>query len=338
MKRRYYLALVIAILCGVVLLLFWKNQPDLTEPIQSAIARESSTPKPPAPPSQSDASLPPPNPLLANQETQEQKLNRLFSYPINFYGKVIDEHGNPVEGAQVRFSAPSYFLNIQQGSQDGPASGPDGRFSITGKTGAGIQVSVSHPKYYSTDRSHGQFTYFENTEQNPSESSPAVFVLRKKGDAEPLVKDKQVLRNVPKSGQPVRVGLSSKSAADLTIQAWTSPRPAEAANNAPFDWKVRVEVPGGGLVAYEDAYQFEAPAEGYAPSVEFAMPAGGVDGKWRDRFDETFFVKLANGNYARMRFQMIAGGSHFAVVESYYNPSGSRNLEYDPSKTASANP
>ena len=32
-------------------------------------------------------------------------------------------------------------------------------------------------------------------------------------------------------------------------------------------------------------------------------------------------MKLGNGNYARMRFQLVAGGNHFAVVESYYNPS-----------------
>jgi hypothetical protein len=258
----------------------------------------------------------------------------MFLNAVNFYGKVVDETGSPVEGASIRYSVPSNLAEIGKGTGQGPTTDSGGLFSITGKTGAGITVFASHPNYYSTNQSSGQFKYFENTEKNPSLSNPAIFVLRKKGDAEPLVKEKQVLRNVPKNGQSVRVGLAGANGGDLTIQAWTSPRPAGAANNMPFDWKVRVEVPGGGLVAYDDAYQFEAPAEGYVPSVEFAMPASGIDGKWRDRFEETFFVKLANGNYARMRFQMIAGGNHFAVVESYYNPTpGSRNLEYDPNKS-----
>ena len=331
MKRRHFLALAALILTGLAFLLLWKiAQPELTQTAEPSMAAEN------VPPDQAKTAivLPTPDPSLANHESQEEKLKRLFSNTINFYGKVIDQDGNPVDGARVRFSAPSSFLDIEQGSVDGPTSGTDGTFAITGKSGAGIQVSVSHPSYYETQKSHGQFTYFENTEKNPSSSNPAIFVLRKKGEAEPLLKQKQVLRNVPKNGQPVRVGLAGQNGADLSIQAWTSPRPAGAANNAPFDWKVRVEVPGGGLVAYGDAYQFEAPEGGYAQFVEFAMPATGVDGKWRDRFEETFFIKLANGNYARMRFQMIAGGNHFAVVESYYNPTpGSRNLEYDPNKS-----
>jgi len=279
------------------------------------------------------SSLPPPNPNLPKPVSEEDRWEPMFLNAVNFYGKVVDETGSPVEGASIRYSVPSNLAEIGKGTVQGPISDSSGLFSITGKTGAGITVFASHPNYYSSDQSSGQFKYFENTEKNPSSYKPAIFVLRKKGDAEPLVKEKQVLRNVPKDGQPVRVGLSSTSASDLTIQAWTSPRAQGAANNFPFAWKVRVEVPGGGLAAYEDAYQFEAPEEGYARSVEFLMPESGINGKWRSDFEGTFFVKLASGNYARMRFQMIAGGNHFAVVESYYNPTpGSRNLEFDPAK------
>lgn len=64
-------------------------------------------------------------------------------------------------------------------------------------------------------------------------------------------------------------------------------------------------------------------------AIEFEMPFAGIDGKWRDLFEQTYFVKLESGGYVRMRFQMIGSGGYVAVVESYYNPSGSRNLEYD---------
>lgn len=325
MKRRRYLLLAVLVCCLVAALwLFGKRQSSIL-PAQEA----------PSVPSRmanlSSPSPPPPNPTLPKPIPQEIRWEPMFLNAVNFYGKVVDEEASPIDGASVKYSVPSNLAQIGKGTVQGPNTDSNGLFSITGKIGAGITVFVSHPNYYSSDQSSGQFSYYGNTDRNPTVSKPAVFVMRKKGTAEPLVKLKQVLKSVPTDGRSVQVGVTGNSVGDLTVQAWTSPRPAGAANNAPFDWKVRVEVPGGGLVAYEDAYQFEAPQEGYAPSVEFAMPAGGINGKWRDRFAETYFVKLGNGNFARMRFQMIAGGNHFAVVESYYNPKpGSRNLEFDP--------
>jgi hypothetical protein len=281
-------------------------------------------------PTQSQLSAPT---RITQDKQKEEIIKEYFSKRIDFYGLVKDGDGHPVENANVEYSVYSDWLSPNPKTAHGIQSDVGGRFSITSKQGASIFVKVTHPDYYETGQSYINMSFAQPVDPLPTSSNPFIFVLRKKGDAEPLVKDKQVLRNVPKNGQPVRVGLSGRSATDLTIQAWTSPRPVGAANNAPFDWKVRVEVPGGGLVANEDQFQFQAPESGYAPAIEYDMPASGIDGKWRDRLEQTYFVKLGNGNYARMRFQMIAGGNHFAVVESYYNPSGSRNLEYDPNMT-----
>lgn len=338
MRRRHYILIGAVALCIAALLYVFGRPPttfQVTSPAEPAKIAKHETPSPTSTPLPSP---PAPNPNLSQQETHEEKLRMIFSHSINFYGMVVDEQGVPVEGARVRYSVPSSFLEIQKGTVEGPVTDTKGMFSITGKRGAGIYVSVSHPDYYETDQSYRQFSYFENTADNPTPTSPAEFVLRRKGTAEPLLKLKQVVRSLPKDGRPVQVGLTGDKAGDMTLQAWTSPRPEGAPNNAPFAWKVRLAVPGGGLVAYKDEYQFEAPENGYAPGIEFEMPLAGIDGKWRDRFEQTYFVKLGNGNYARMRFQMVAGGNHFAVVESYYNPSGSRNLEYDPIKATSSNP
>jgi hypothetical protein len=339
MKRRHYVliaGLAVAVFL-IAIFYFSSKQPSASEEKNPSIAAPTSKEiQSPGTtfvvPSAPDPALP--NVGAAQQQIQERRWDAVFAHAVNFYGKVVDENGTPIQGASVHYSVPSNLLQIGKGTIEGPMTDVNGLFSITGKTGAGITVIVAHSDFYSTDQSAKQFSYFRETERNPSASDPAVFVLRKKGVAEPLLKLKQVLRNMPKDGRTVQVGLTGEKAADVTVQAWTSPRPAGAANNAPFAWKVRVEVPGGGLVANADQFQFEAPENGYAPAVEYEMPASGIDGKWRDRFEQTYFVKLGNGDYARMRFQMIAGGNHFAVVESYYNPSGSRNLEYDPNLTA----
>ena len=55
--------------------------------------------------------------------------------------------------------------------------------------------------------------------------------------------------------------------------------------------------------------------------------------KWQPQAERSYFLKLANGCYARIEFKMIAGGDHYFKIESYLNPSGSRNLEYDPKKS-----
>lgn len=338
MKRRYYVLLagLLVVACFIAIYFPSNHQPASKEKKPSIAApapKEMQSPK-------STAAAPPapvpalPIPSAAQQEIQERKWDTVFANAVNFYGKVVDENGTPIQGARVRYAVPSNLLQIGKGTSEGPLTDGNGLFSITGKTGAGITVIVAHPDFYNTDQSSRQFSYFRETDRNPNASNPAVFVLRKKGTSEPLLKLKQVVRTVPKDGRAVRIGLSGEKAGDMTVRAWTSPRAQGAANNAPFAWKVRVEVPGGGLMANEDQFQFQAPESGYAPAIEYDMPASGIDGKWRDRLEQTYFVKLGNGNYARMRFQMIAGGNHFAVVESYYNPSGSRNLEYDPNITA----
>ncbi len=320
-----------------VFLLWPKASPQKAK--ESTIAQTQPERPEPSPNGQeSKAALNSPEFFHERAKKNEDGLTKALKTPIDFYGIVLDQHDQPVSGAQVVYSIVSTFDFVNPKQQTGKVSGPDGRFSIVGKQGASIYVKVSHPDYLFSPSAQQTFSFYQNPnvvkkEQLPAQDQPAVFRLIKKGIAEPLLKLKQVLRNVPKNGQMVRVGLTEEKAGDMTVQAWTSPRPAGAANNAPFAWKVRVEVPGGGLLAYKDQYQFEAPEGGYVSSVEFEMPAGGIDGKWRDRLDQAYFVKLSNGNYARMRFQMIAGGAHFAVVESYYNPSGSRNLEYDPNIT-----
>lgn len=336
-RRNWFGWSAFALIVVIIVLLWTKSAAHKAN--ESPITKTTS--EMPEPPSKAGESKPAVNSseyFHDRGKRNEEGLTSALATPIDFFGIVLDQHNQPVPGAQVAFSIVSTLDFVNPKQQTGELSGEDGRFSVLGKRGASIFVKVSHSDYFFSPSAQQTFSFYQNpdavkNEQLPGRAQPAVFRLIKKGDAEPLLKQKQVLRNVPKNGQPVRVGLAGPNGGDLNIHAWTSPRPAGAANNAPFDWRVRVEVPGGGLLAYEDVYQFEAPAEGYTPSVEFAMPAGGIDGKWRDRFEGTFFVKLANGNYARMRFQMIAGGNHFAVVESYYNPTpGSRNLEFDPAK------
>jgi hypothetical protein len=281
-----------------------------------------------------------------NQQIREsqEKAQQFFSHRIDFYGIVHDEKGQPVSGAEVVYKAPSSLAEAwkDEGKQGG-VSGPDGKFAITGQRSGGITVWVRHPDYYTTERSLIEMTYGDS--DPPTRDKPAEFILRKKGVTEALVKMEQ-RPNIPRDGSHVAIGLQSKDAKDIELWTWFAP---DAANKPrePYDWKLHLSVPAGGLIAYENQFQFEAPRDGYALEFMFEMPAKGRDGRrWTSSWKRSFFVRLVNGHYARFNLEMYCGGpdpgrtggDNFAVIESYYNPSGSRNLEYDPAKKIEGKP
>jgi hypothetical protein len=262
---------------------------------------------------------------------QVEASRTFFSHRIDFYGLVQDEAGNPIPGTNVTYHVASSLLeammSVERPQKDsiGPQTGADGRFSITGKRGAGIWVTVAHPDYY-PEKSRADLDYNNILpEDRPTREKPVEFSLRRKGVAEPLLSLSRTL-DVPKDGKPVAFGLASKEGNDILVQVWTDSGPR------PYAWRMRIKVPGGGLALYEGKHQFLAPEEGYLPVFDFSMPVEGVNGHWDSQYRASFFVQLPGSRYARMRFEMIAGGDHFAVIESLYNPSGSRNLEFDRNK------
>ncbi len=164
----------------------------------------------------------------------------------------------------------------------------------------------------------------------------AIFVLRAKGEAEPLVKVESFIK-VPRNGTPVEVSLGTGQSVpagkgDFRVEAWTQDQGKDARGR--YDWRCRVTAPGGGLMERNGAYAFEAPVEGYKPSDVIEMPKTAE--RWNPQVTRQYFAKLANNTFARVEFEMVAGGDHFFRITSFVNPSGSRNLEYDASKQAPA--
>jgi hypothetical protein len=92
-------------------------------------------------------------------------------------------------------------------------------------------------------------------------------------------------------------------------------------------------VTGGGLQPRTGEFDFVAPTDGYQGNDVLDMPASATP--WSKQMSREYFLKLANGDYARISFTMRAGGAHFFSITSYLNPvPGHTNLEYDPNQTA----
>jgi hypothetical protein len=253
-------------------------------------------------------------------------------------GKVVDERGNVVSDATVNLSASDNPNPMGEGSKYQRSTDADGLFSITGIHGIALNVEVSKEGYYQTAESRGTTSYVvKNNTDRPISTfeNPAIFLLRKKGEAAELVHVPERPVRVPKDGSPVEIALETGQVVtaghgDLRIECWTKDQEIDAQGN--YSWHCRVSVPGGGLMKREGEYDFEAPTEGYQSQDDISPP----DERWSPKAERQYFVKTADDHYARVNLRVRTGGEHFVVLEAYYNPKiDSRNLEYDPSKQAS---
>ena len=83
-------------------------------------------------------------------------------------------------------------------------------------------------------------------------------------------------------------------------------------------------VPGGGLIQTDEEFPFLAPESGYQEFDQWNVGAT----NWTESLDKQYYVKLRDGNFGRVKLRVIGvpGRADFRM-ESFLNPSGSRNLE-----------
>jgi len=97
-----------------------------------------------------------------------------------------------------------------------------------------------------------------------------------------------------------------------------------------FSWWYRISVPSGGLARRTHEFDFVAPENGYVEALEGRINA--TDFSWRGAFNGDYFIRLPNGTFGRVTFSISSGRDSFIfrIDHAAINPTGSRNLEYDP--------
>lgn len=306
------------------------GQPSASSHSSSPIAESIETNPPRIAPVSHDASTTLPSTTAKLDSSFDE-----WRTPIQFYGQVIDENTNPVPEAQIHFIWTD--LSPSGNAERVATSDANGFFTLGGVSGKHLIVEVSKAGYYSYQPFGASFFYAgENHNFVPESANPVVFRLKKRGVAEPLIHIQAPLGGpkafkIPRNGQPVEISLATGKSVpsgegDLRVRCWTDDQGKQAGQK--YAWKCEIAVPGGGLTQYSDDLQFEAPPDGYHPTdtiqwLETADP-------WSSHGFAKYFLKLPNGMFARINFEMVAGGDHFFRIESFFNPSGSRNLEYDP--------
>ncbi len=334
-KRNFlWITLIMVGIFGIVLFIFRGNERQADAPAEpTKMLNQGAPPNKFSPP----RGVPVKNgghgddPAIVQEKLKEIVANR----PINFYGKIVDENNSAIPGASIQLAwtkwAPEGYSEVMIKSDN------DGLFSLTDVEGRRLLVNVSKGGYHPPSSSDNSFEYGDASDRRyhqPDPNNPVVFVLTQKGKAEPLIKTDipgfGKTAQLPKDGTEVEFDINKgqivkAGEGQIRISLYIG---QTTKTEKKFDWKCRLSVPGGGIQQRKHALAFQAPAEGYLPFTEIEI-AKSDDKQWRGDVQQTFFIKLANGSFGRLDFFVLARNGGFQL-QSFINPTGSRNLELDP--------
>jgi hypothetical protein len=328
------LIITFAVMCALIYFAWWsggwpssrqaRSSTRSTATARPAGVAGSSTPRQAAlTPSHANA--------VARRREGIQKVVGALQTPIAFYGRVVDQNGEPVPNAAVEYSTIDRF--DADGSKYKGESDASGNFAISGIQGAVLTVGVGKSGYYSIHgRSDGAFAYGVGTDSTrrspPTKENPSIFVLHKMGPTEPLISLSSRQINVPPNGNPLTLDLATGrlQSGNLQIESWIGDTSTRR-----FNWRYRLSVSNGGIAQRNGQFDFEAPSDGYRDSIEVNMLVNSET--WSSSISKDYFARLPDGRYARFSVTFYPGKRNFVVLESYLNPTpGDRNLEFDPAK------
>ena len=283
--------------------------------------------------------------------TDEQKRDRIAevrevikraNQQVRFFGQVIDQDGAPLPGVKVRLSLKRTEETLPGVSRDvldciDETSDAQGLFGLTGKSGSLLTVQSLEKSGYEAPYVGNRAYWYEEIvagrKFTPDEAKPELFCMWKKVGAERLAHADKFYGIVP-DGRSYTVDIlngkkiEGGAAGDFKVSIR---RPQAVAAGAKYDWGCVIEGIGGGVIETQDEFMYRAPESGYLSHYEVNVSAS--DPQWSDRAQRRFYLKSRDGRvYARVDVEILANYQDKAVfsVKYFANPSGSRNLEYDP--------
>jgi hypothetical protein len=253
--------------------------------------------------------------------------------PVHFYGKVVDQSGQPVEGAKI-----SLLMVISLVEQYDTATQPvtlqtdqKGNFTLAGYTAYGItKITVAKEGYELSKKTILSYKFGIIPTYTPDPKNPVVFRMWKKAGNEKLISSAW-RGKVACDGTTNRFDLvngSQGNDGNLKITCTRTPLNYERTNGPSFAYKFEITLTDGSIQATEDEFTYLAPETGYRPSVTIERKPG--DPQWRAGVDQEFYVKTADGHYGRIFVTWDAGHRPSPTILKWdcsINPTGSRNLE-----------
>jgi hypothetical protein len=248
--------------------------------------------------------------------------------PIEFYGKAVDQYGNPVPSARVDLYWGKGTNLVMQTQQDGS-------FVFSGVTGAGLDVRIYKNSYSARSQSYGSFEYanfFDAKFHLPNPAHPVIFRLQKLENPEPMYVSSTSLKlDVTNTVVWVDFGTGEKGATgDIGFSVVRDEFPGKQETGYTLNILTQ---PGGGVVITNEEFMFHAPESGYSLQKTIPhRPSGPNDHSFQPSMEFKLYLKTADAKYAAIKVEVGQYQRPAAYVDLVmcFNPSGSRNLELGP--------
>ena len=263
------------------------------------------------------------------------KLSPADTSNVDTYGKVIDQHGEPVADAKIR----GYLEFDEKGIKEyrDTISDAQGQFQFMGLHAKGLTMVPEKVGYEFNSAISPNVNRPSNYIPNPKK--PLVLTMYKLRGGEPM-KHIQISSDVPCDGSVRRFDLLSnvqQYTGDMMVTLTRNPLNRGTTEwDKPFNWTANFAITNGGMVEISNNtfYPYEAPLAGYQPVITWNYPTNMTG--WDSHFSRNYYFKSQDGQaYGRMKLEVWAGGQTPEMsfsADIYVNPNGSRNLEFDPAK------
>lgn len=276
----------------------------------------------------------------SKREAVREVLSALNHQPIEFYGKVIDQYEVPVADAEVNAQI-IYNTGLASGvKKPTTLTDSNGYFSFTGFMGRTLDFDITKTGYQFTPEGDA-FDYTklvtENRRHHPDSRNPVILKMWKLRGGEPLVQSGRHI-DISPDGIPITVDLlTRKLVADggdiiIKLKHQTWPHGAVVEH---YDWRAEIDAVEGGFIDADQRIgnMLLAPESGYLPSLVITMAAKQSD--WSKTVTKNVYLKSRGNIYSRLVINIECNPiqpTSTVQLGWWLNPSGSRNLEYDPAK------
>jgi hypothetical protein len=257
-----------------------------------------------------------------------------YKTPIVFYGKVVNQNNQPIQGA----IADMHWTGTRGEALDKATviSGAEGRFALEGVSGKLLVIWIHKENCIGGTNSQGDYNYADFYEPNyhvPDSNQPVIFSLWTLGDPEPMYKFNYYC-DLTADGKPSWFDLKTgRSAPTGNIGFSVIRHSIEKGLESGYSIVVQAGLGGGIALSNGEEFLFQAPLNGYQPMIQIEQPEkrSNSDMEYKLTRIVRCYLKTADGKYAAIDTEIILHAGPEAQLMSliYYNPSGSRNLEYD---------
>jgi hypothetical protein len=257
-----------------------------------------------------------------------------------FYGKVIDQYGQTVDGADVTGEIIRAFeckpeerkmFHLPTNDVYKTQTDNEGFFQFTGIRGWKFDVSLGKNGYQLGNDEARKGSAGQKT----SPTNRTIFTMWKLRGPEPMIHGQKFYGITP-DWRMFTIDLENHKKiegtnidGDLLVQI---ERPPQIKPREKFDWSFVMTAINGGFIEITNAgYLNEAPESGYDQQYKINMLSS--DPKWQGwQIEKTFYLKSRSGQvYGHFHLEIIPDYNDTSAlnIEYYINPSGSRNLEWD---------